>query len=158
MFGTDTLDKLNFVLEFNLPKDISDNQEHINLSVHHIDVPVVETTACPIGCIPTSTKVPGEICCLDYYQRIKDVLQLINKWVNSVHSTCSKLPCSRSDLFVEAKLYAYKNNGSLFKKWQIEEFYPLFNPNAKQFSDDIQTYNGIEIIFRFKNINEESLE
>lgn len=111
----------------------------------------------PVRCIPTSIKTTGKICCLDYYKRIKDVLQLINKWVNSVHSTCCRLHCSRSDLFAEAKLYAYKNNGSLFKKWQTEEIYPLFNTNAKQFSDDIQTYNGIEIIFMFENINEESL-
>lgn len=37
MFATDSLGELNFVLEFNLSKDISDNQEHIKLSVNLVD-------------------------------------------------------------------------------------------------------------------------
>lgn len=36
MFETDTLSELNFVLEFNLPKEISDDQDHIKLSVNHV--------------------------------------------------------------------------------------------------------------------------
>lgn len=47
MFEMDSLSELNFVLEFNLPKAISDNQEHIKLSVHHTDVPAVKIPACP---------------------------------------------------------------------------------------------------------------
>ena len=47
MFEMDSLSELNFVLEFNLPKEISDNQEHIKLSVHHTDVPAVKIPACP---------------------------------------------------------------------------------------------------------------
>lgn len=144
MFETDSLSEFNFVLEFNLPKEISGNQELIHLPVHHFDVPIVEIPVCPI-----SFKTPGEIHCIERYKNIKDVLPLINRWVNNVWSTCSKLHCNRSDQFVEARLYAYKSDHSLFKKWNLEEFYPLFNPNVEHLSDD-----AVELIFKFENIVE----
>ena len=150
MFATDLLDELNFVLEFNLPKDISDNQEHIKLSVHHIEVPVVETPVCPIGYKPISFRTPGEIHCVEHYKYIKDVLPFINRWVNSIYCTCSKLNNSRSNQFAEAKLYAYKQDHSLFKTWDLVEFHPLFNPNVEYFSD-----GAVELIFKFENIIEE---
>lgn len=155
MLAMDLLGELNFVIEFNLPKEISDNQDHIKLSVHHINVPVVEIPVCPLGCTPMPTKVSGEILCIEYYKCIKDVLPLINRWLNGIYCTCSKLHSSRSDLFVEAKLYSYKNDGSLFKKWSLEEFYPLFNPNVKYFSDGTRTTDSIEIIFKFENMVED---
>ena len=149
MFETYPLSGLNFVLEFNLPKEISDNQEHIKLSVNRVEVPAVEIPACPIGCKSIQFKVSGEIHCLERYKYIKDVLPLINRWVNNVWSTCSKLHSS-SRLLVEAKLYAYnKKDHSLFKKWSLEEFYPLFNPNVEFFSDGVVT-----LIFKFENIIE----
>jgi hypothetical protein len=78
MFAMDSLGEFNFVLEFNLPKEISDNQEHIKLSVHHIDVPIVEIPAFPLGYRSTPVKTPGEIHCIEHYKHIKDVLPLIN--------------------------------------------------------------------------------
>ena len=128
MFETYPLSGLNFVIEFNLPKEISDNQEPIKLLVNRVEVPAVEIPVCPIGYKSISFRTPGEIHCLERYKYIKDVLPLINRWVNSVWSTCNKLHSYRSDLFVEAKLYAYnENDHSLFKKWNLEEFYPLIN-------------------------------
>lgn len=149
MFEADSLSELNFVLEFNLPKDIFDNQELIKLRVHHVDVPVVEIPACPIGCKSIPKRSSGEIHCIERYKHIKEVLPFINKWVNSVYCTYNKLHSSRSDLLVEAKLYAYKNDGSLFKKWNLVEFHPLFNPNAELFSDGVVT-----LTFKFENIAE----
>lgn len=150
MFETDPLSELNFVLEFNLPKEISDNQDHIKLSVNRVEVPAVEIPVCPIGYKSRPIRTPGEIHCIEKYKYIKDVLPLINRWVNNVWSTCSKLHSSNR-LLVEAKLYAYnKNDHSLFKKWSLEEFYPLFNPNIEYFSDDV-----VELIFKFENVIEE---
>ena len=145
----DRLSELNFVLEFSLPKEISDNQKHIKLSVNRVEVPAVEIPVCPIGYKSRPIRTPGEIHCIERYKHIKDVLPLINRWVNNVWSTCSKLHSS-SRLLVEAKLYAYnKKDHSLFKKWNLEEFYPLFNPNVEFFSDDVVT-----LIFKFENIVE----
>lgn len=79
MFETDPLSELNFVLEFNLPKDISNNQDHIKLSVHHGCIPTVKISACPIGYKFLHFKTPGEIHCLERYKHIKDVLPLINR-------------------------------------------------------------------------------
>lgn len=150
MFETYPLSGLNFVIEFNLPKEISDNQEPIKLLVNRVEVPAVEIPVCPIGYKSISFRTPGEIHCLERYKYIKDVLPLINRWVNSVWSTCNKLHSYRSDLFVEAKLYAYnENDHSLFKKWNLEEFYPLINPNIEYLSGDV-----VELIFKFENILE----
>ena len=146
MFETDILSELNFVLEFNLPKEISDNQDHIKLSVNRVEIPAVEIPACPIGHKPISFRTPGEIRCLERYKYIKDILPFINRWVNSVFSPCSKLNSSRSNQFVDAKLYAYKKDCSLFRKWSLVEFYPLFNPNVEYFSGDV-----VEMIFKFEN-------
>lgn len=146
MFETDILSELNFVLEFNLPKEISDNQDHIKLSVNRVEIPAVEIPACPIGHKPISFRTPGEIHCLERYKYIKDTLPFINRWVNSIYCTCSKLNSSRSNLCVEAKLYAYKNDCSLFRKWSLVEFHPLFNPNVEYFSGDV-----VEMIFKFEN-------
>ena len=137
MFVTDSLSELDFELEFNLPKEISDNQEHIKLSVNRVEIPAIKIPACPIGCKSLHFKTSGEIHCLERRRYIKDVLPLINRWVNSVWSPCNinTLHSGRSDLLVEAKLYAYnENDHSLFKKWNLEEFYPLFNSNVEFFS------------------------
>lgn len=147
MFETDILSELNFVLEFNLPKEISDSQDHIKLSVNRVEIPAVEIPACPIGYKPIPFRTPGEIHCVERYKYIKDVLPFINRWVNSIYYTCSKLISSRSNLCVEAKLYAYKKNCSLFRKWSLVEFYPLFNPDIECFSGDT-----IELIFKFENM------
>lgn len=119
MFATESLSGLNFVLEFNLPKEISDNQELIKLSVHNVDVPVVKIPVCPIGYKSIPIRTPGEIHCIECYKFVKDILPLINRWANSVYCACNKLSSSRSNQFVEAKLYAYKNDSSLYKIWVL---------------------------------------
>lgn len=148
----DSLCEFNFVLEFNLPKEISDNQEHIKLSVNHVTTPTVEIPAYSIGYNRTS----GEIRCVEFYRYIKDALPFINKWVNSIYCTYSKFGSAKSNQFVEAKLYAYKEDGSLFKKYNLVDLRPLFNPNNKcsfnpnnTCSDDI-----IELLFEFEDIIE----
>lgn len=146
MFATDSLSELNFVLEFNLPKEISDSQEHIKLSVNRVDVPVINLSACPLGHKSIPVKMSGEIHCIERYEDIKDILPLVNRWVNSVYCACNKLSSSRSSQFVEAKLYAYKSDSSLFKKWDLIEFYPLFSP------DNDYTNNDVILIFKFENI------
>jgi hypothetical protein len=142
MLKADILNNLNFVLEFTLPKEISDNQERIKLSVHNIDIPTVKVPVCPIGYASTSIRFPGEIHCIECYKFIKDILPLIDRWVNSIY--CS---CSRSNQFVEAKLYAYKNN-NLFKKWNLVEFYPLCN-TYRYANDDL-----VGLKFGFENVTE----
>jgi len=149
MLKADILNDLNFVLEFILPKEISDNQDRIKLSVHRVDVPVVEIPICPIGHKSIPIRLSGEIHSIEYYKFVKDVLPLINRWVNSIYCTCSKLHSSRSNKFVEARLYAYRKDNSLFKKWDLEEFYPLFNSNVEYFSGD-----AVELIFKFENMVE----
>ena len=76
MLAQDSLSELKFVLEFNLPKDISDNQEHIKLTVHHIEFPEVEIPMCPIGCSSIARKIAGEIHCIEQYKYIKDIYHL----------------------------------------------------------------------------------
>ena len=114
-----------------------------------MEVPVVEIPVYPIGYKSIHFKSSGEIHCIERYEDIKDILPLVNRWVNNVWIACSKSHSSRNNLLVEAKLYAYKNDNSLFKKWNLEEFYPLFNPNIEYFSDDVVT-----LIFKFENIVE----
>lgn len=148
MFEADFSGELNFVLEFNLPKEISDNQDLIKLQVHRMEVPAVEPPGRPFGLKFIPAKMSGEIRCIEHYKYIKDVLPLINRWVDSIYCACSKLNGCRSDKFVEAKLYAYKKDYSLFRKWNLVEFYPLFNPD--------NGYTGnVELIFKFEDVIEE---
>jgi hypothetical protein len=153
MFAADLLGELDFELEFNLPKEISDNQDHIKLSVNRVEVPAVEIPVCPIGYKSRPIRTPGEIHCIERYTKerykcIKPILQSINKWVNSIYCACNKLHSNKSSLYVEAKLYAYKKDHSLFKKWGLVDFAPLFNQDVMYTTDDI------ELIFKFENIVE----
>ena len=116
-----------------------------------MEIPAVKIPACLIGYKSTPIKFPGEIHCLEYYKCIKDVLLLINRWVDSVYSPFSKLHIEYHSLFVEAKLYAYKNDNSLFKKWCLEELCPLFNPNVEFLSDGV-----VKLIFKFENMKEDN--
>lgn len=154
MFETYPLSGLNFVIEFNLPKEISDNQEPIKLSVNRVEVPAVEIPVCPIGYKSISFRTPGEIHCIEHkenherYKYIKQILPFINRWVNNIYCACNKLQYNKSNLCVKAKLYAYKKDNSLFKKWNLVDFAPLFNSEVMYTTDDI------ELIFRFENILE----
>lgn len=149
MFAYDSLCELKFIIEFNLPKDISDNQEHIKLAVHHIDVPEVEILMCPIGCNSIARRIPGEIHCIEYYKNIKYIFLFIKKWTNNVYCACNKLNSDRNNLFVKAKLYAYKNDYSLFNKFDLLDVHPLFVP-INSYTDGI-----IELVFKFENIVED---
>ena len=71
MLAQDSLSEIKFVLEFNLPKDISDNQKCIKLAVLHIEIPEVEFPMCPIGLQPIARKIAGEIHCIEQYKYIK---------------------------------------------------------------------------------------
>ena len=160
MFAHDQLCEFNFVLEFNLPRAISDNQEHIKLTVHHVDLPEIEIPMCPIGCNFISSRIGCEIYCIEYYKYIKDILPIINKWVESIYCACNKLNCDRNDLFVKAKLYAYKNDGSLFNKFDILDLHPLFNDiNIHIYKDGtIEGYadRAIELVFKCENMVEDN--
>ena len=160
MFVYDSLCEFNFVLEFNLPRAISDNQEHIKLTVHHVDLPEIEIPMCPIGCNSISSRIGSEIYCIEYYKYIKDILPIINKWVESVYCACNKLNCDRTNLFVKAKLYAYKNDGNLFKKFDLLDLHPLFNDiNIHVYKDGaIEGYadRAIELVFKCENIVEDN--
>ena len=148
MFVYDSLSELKFMLEFNLPKDISDNQEHIKLVVHHIELPEVETPMCPIGCKSIARRIAGEVHCMEYYKNVKDILPFINKWAVSVYCACNKLNNDRNNLFVKAKLYAYKNDGSLFKKFYLLGFHPLFKPI------NVWVDSMVELVFNFDDMIE----
>ena len=160
MFVHNSLSELKFILEFNLPKDISDNQEQIKLSVHHIELTAVEIPMCPIGCNSISSRICGEIYCIEYYKYIKDILPIINKWVESVYCVCNKLNSDRTNLFVKAKLYAYKNDGNLFKKFDLLDLHPLFNDiNIHVYKDGaIEGYadRAIELVFKYENMVEDN--
>ena len=56
---------------------------------------------CPIGCNSISSRIDGEIYCIEYYKYIKDILPIINKWVESVYCACNKLISDRTNLFVK---------------------------------------------------------
>lgn len=122
MFAQDSLCEFKFLLWFNLPKDISGNQECIKLSVHPIELPEVEIPMCPIGCNSISSRITGEIQCIEHYKYVKDILPSINKWVDSVYCACNKLNNDRNNLFVKAKLHAYKNDDSFYKKFYLLGF------------------------------------
>lgn len=126
MFATDSLGELNFVLEFNLPKEISDNQEHIKLSVHHVEVPVVG--------IPAYRITPGQISCIEFYEYIKDKLYLLEKWSHALHD--KPFGWSNDDLYVNAELYGYRD-GVLITSWVLYKFYPILFPTIK-FSNQVE--------------------
>lgn len=131
MFATDSLGELNFVLEFNLPKEISDNQEHIKLSVHHVDISIVE--------IPAYRATPGEISCIECYEHIKDNLHLLEKWSRALYD--KQFGWSNSDLYVGARLYGYKDD-KLITTWALYKLYPTLFPT-------IEFENQVNLQFSF---------
>lgn len=147
MFEAVSSDKFTFVLEFNLPKEIFNNHSLIRLPVYYVTAPTVEIPSHSIGYKSRHVRTPGEIHCVEHYKRIKDVLPLINRWINDVHCIHSNI----GNKFVEAKLHAYKDDNSLFKKWNLVKFNPLLNPNIEYYADD-----AVELIFRFENLIDEN--
>lgn len=90
MFVKDSLHDFAFILEFNLPKDVSDNQEHVKLCVRQIKLPEFF-----IGYESKPIKIQGEIHCAEFYTNIKDVLPFINKWTNNVYCAYNKPTISK---------------------------------------------------------------
>lgn len=142
MFSTDSLCELNFVLEFNLSKEISDNQEHIKLSVHHVDVPVVEIPACTIGHKSTPVKTPGQVFCIEFNDRIKDKLYLLEKWSHALYD--KPFGWANDDLYIDAKLYGYKDD-ELVTSFMLYNLYPTFLFPATKFE------NQVELKFSFED-------
>lgn len=135
MFETDTLSELNFVLEFNLPKEISDDQDHIKLSVHHVAVPTVEIPA-HLG---YTIKMYGQIYLIEFYEHIKDKLCLLEKWSHILHD--EKFGWANSNLYIDAKLYGYNKDGELVTSWVLYKLYPILFPIIK-FSNQVELQFG----------------
>lgn len=120
MFATDSLGEFNFVLEFNLPKEISDNQDLIRLQVHHVDIPIVKIPAC--------RSTLGKVTCIEFYEYIKGSLHPLEKWSHYLHD--KSFGWSNNDLYVDAKLYGYKDD-KLVTSWILHKFYPSLFPTIK---------------------------
>jgi hypothetical protein len=119
MFATDSLSELNFVLEFNLPKEISDNQECIKLSVNHVDIPIIK--------LMQSTVIPGQISCIGFYESIKDILHLIQRWITELFG--KSFGFADDSLYIGAKLYGYNKSGNLITAWKLNRLYPMLMPS-----------------------------
>jgi hypothetical protein len=128
MFATDSLGELNFVLEFDLPEEISDNQDHVKLSVHHVNVPIIKIPECPIGYRPISRRSSGELHCIEFYEYIKDKLHLLEKWSHALHD--KPFGWSNSDLYIDAKLYGYKDD-ELVTSFELHRLYQTLFPTIK---------------------------
>jgi hypothetical protein len=128
MFAADSLCECNFVLEFNLPKEISSNQDYIKLSVNHIDLPTVE--------IPSDDKTHGQIYCIEFYENIKDKLHLLEKWLCALYDKI--FGWSNDSLYIDAKLHGYNKDGELTTSWLLHRFYPNFYPTKFENHIDFQ--------------------
>lgn len=131
MFAEDLLGELDFVLEFSLPKEISDNQDHIKLSVNHVIIPIVETHNRSLG----FDKTNGQIYCIEFYESIKDKLHLLEKWSRALYDEL--FGWSNDNLFIDAKLYGYKD-GSLITSWLLHKLYPNLYPTKFENKIDLQ--------------------
>ena len=132
---------INFVLEFNISKDISDNQELIKLPVSYANIPTDKTKESIIGYKHISSiSINGEIHCIESYRYIKDMLYLIEKLA---HAFCDKpLMQPISDLCVNAKLYGYRDD-ELAILYSLHKLYLISLPI------NIEDYIG----FRFGFVN-----
>lgn len=131
MFAADSLGELNFVLEFNLPKEISDNQDLIRLQVHHVYVPTIKIPAGSQFC----DKTHGQIYCIEFCEYIKDKLHLLEKWPRALYD--KPFGWSNDNLYIDAKLYGYKNDG-LVTSWLLHKFYPNLYPTKFMNQIDLQ--------------------
>ena len=132
---------VNFVLEFNLSKDISDNQELIKLPVSYANIPTDKTKESIIGYKRISSiSINGEIHCIESYRHIKDKLYLLEKLARAF---CDKpLMQPISDLCVNAKLYGYRDD-ELVTSYSVHKLYLISLPI------NIEDYIG----FRFGFVN-----
>ena len=124
----------NFVLEFNLSKEISDNQELIKLPVSYANIPTDKTKESIIGYKHISSiSMNGEIHCIENYRYIKDKLYLLEKLA---HAFCDKpLMQPIGDLCVNAKLYGYRD-GELVVSYSLYKLYLISLPiNIEDYVD-----------------------
>ena len=124
----------NFVLEFNLSKEISDNQELIKLQVSYANIPTDKTKESIIGYKHISSiSMNGEIHCIENYRYIKDKLYLLEKLA---HAFCDKpLMQPIGDLCVNAKLYGYRD-GELVVSYSLYKLYLISLPiNIEDYVD-----------------------
>ena len=125
---------INFVLEFNISKDISDNQELIKLPVSYANIPTDKTKESIIGYKHIySISINGEIHCIESYRYIKDKLYLLEKLARAF---CDKpLMQPISDLCVNAKLYEYRDD-ELVISYSLHKLYLISLPiNIEDYVD-----------------------
>lgn len=134
----------NFVLEFNLSKDISDNQELIKLPVSYADIPTDKTKDSVIGYKHISNiSINGEIHCIESYRNIKDKMYLLEKLA---HAFCDKqLTQPIGDLCFNAKLYEYRDD-ELVISYSLHKLYLISLPiNIEDYVDFRFGFVDIEI-------------
>lgn len=118
---------VNFVLEFNLSKEISDDQQLIKLPVSYANIPTDKTKESIIGYNKhiSSISINGEIHCIESYRHIKDKLYLLEKLA---HAFCDKpLMQPIGDLCVNAKLYEYRDD-ELVISYSLHKLYLISLP------------------------------
>ena len=124
----------NFVLEFSLSKEISDNQEIIKLPVYYANIPTDKTKESIIGYKHISSiSINGEINCIESYRYIKDRLYLLEKLARAF---CDKqLMQPIGDLCVNAKLYGYRDD-ELVTSYSLHKLYLISLPiNIEDYVD-----------------------
>ena len=125
---------VNFVLEFNLSKDISDNQELIKLPVSYANIPTDKTKESIIGYKHISSiSINGEIHCIESYRHIKEKLYLLDKLARAF---CDKpLMQPIGNLCVNAKLYGYRDD-ELVISYSLHKLYLISLPiNIEDYVD-----------------------
>ena len=117
---------VNFVLEFNLSKEISDDQQLIKLPVSYANIPKDKTTESIIGYKHISNiSINGEIRCIESYRNIKDKLYLLEKLARAF---CDKpLMQPIGNLCVNAKLYEYRSD-ELVISYSLHKLYLISLP------------------------------
>lgn len=123
------------MLEFNLSKEISDNQELIKLQVSYANIPTDKTKESIIGYNKhiSNISINGEIHCIESYRHIKDKLYLLEKLARAF---CDKpLMQPIGDLCVNAKLYEYRDN-ELVISYSLHKLYLISLPiNIEDYVD-----------------------
>lgn len=125
---------VNFALEFNLSKEISDDQQLIKLPVVYANIPTDKTKESIIGYNHISNiSISGEIHCIESYRHIKDKLHLLEKLA---HDFCDKpLMQPIGNLCVNAKLYEYRDD-ELVISYSLHKLYLISLPiNIEDYVD-----------------------
>ena len=129
--------KTRYVLELSLPKTITDDCKQIKLSFDNLSFSVKD-------CI-----LQGEIQRNKNSKCVEDILPLINKWFYSIFNINDKSFSGIANKFVEAKLYEYNTDDTLFKKWALTSLFPISYP-------DVTADSSVKFEFIFRNAIEEN--